>query len=239
VGRAATNALFGLAERIDAFVAWLPSLPGRVREAMRKLVEAPARALREGARRLAAWVLGVLAAAATALREFFRGDELRVGGSSEEAPAGGAAGGSGATSRRSLAAAWRVLVELVSPSRLRQRTPAEIGRLAIERGLPDEPVRTLTAAYEHAVYGPTGASEEDVERAREAASELERAASLETSAGVESSGDASRAGNASAASDPSRAGSASGASDPSRAGSASGAGDPSSPGDEDDGGAGT
>jgi transglutaminase-like putative cysteine protease len=188
IGDAAMDALFAVAERVDAFVAWLPAVPAILRGAATQLVEAPVRALREGARRVAAWVLGIVAGLAAALRGFFESPE----------PADGAGGGDGAVGeggvsgpsspKRALAAAWRVLVDLVSPSRLRQRTPAEVGRLAIERGLPAKPVRALTTAYERAVYGPAGASEEDVDRAREAAATLEASAGADESSSPEESG---------------------------------------------------
>ncbi|WP_323675963.1 transglutaminase domain-containing protein [Halorubellus sp. PRR65] len=171
----AMNALFAVASRVDAFVAWLPSLPALVRETVERLVRSPVRALGAAWRRVAAWVTGVLAALVAALRG------RRDGAPGESVGPGGAGGGDepGATdgaAPRSLVEAWLVLVSLVSPSRLDRRTPAEIGRMALERGLPGEPVRTLTDAYERAVYGPSGASEEDVERARAAAASLESTA---------------------------------------------------------------
>ena len=192
VGAAAMDALFAVAERVDAFVAWLPSLPVALAAAVTGLVERPARSLREGARRVAAWVLGALAGVAAALRRVLASDE--VTGGVQDADAEGASGEAAAASRGppSLAAAWRVLIDLVSPSRLRQRTPAEVGRLAVEKGLPEKPVRALTAAYERAVYGPAGASEADVERAREAAATLEASADARANApsGETGAGDA-------------------------------------------------
>ena len=180
----AMNALFALADRVDAFVAWLPSLPAVVRDAVRRLVESPARALGAAWRRVVAWVTGVLVAFVAALRGL-RGDATR---DSVGSPGAGGVSASGAASEstpRSLVEAWLVLVSLVSPSRLSKRTPAEVGRMALERGLPDEPVRTLTDAYERAVYGPTGASDEDVERARAAAESLESTAGIGDDAGVD------------------------------------------------------
>jgi hypothetical protein len=166
--------------------------------AMTRLVETPARTLREGARRIAAWVLGGLVALAAALRGVFESTEANPVERGEDAASGGA--GAASSPRRSLAAAWRVLVDIVSPSRLRQRTPAEIARLAVEKGLPEGPVRALTAAYERAVYGPAGASEADVERAREAAATLEASAdgTVADSSSTEASGADDEDGGASA-----------------------------------------
>ncbi|WP_227133011.1 transglutaminase domain-containing protein [Halorubellus salinus] len=180
---AAMNALFAVADRVDAFVAWLPSLPALVRGAVERLVESPARALGAAWRRVVAWVTGVLAAVVAALRGL-RGD---APGDAVGAPKAGGSSASGAAEEstpRSLVEAWLVLVSLVSPSRLSKRTPAEVGRMALERGLPDEPVRTLTDAYERAVYGPNGASDEDVERARAAAESLESTAGVGDDASV-------------------------------------------------------
>ncbi|MFC6954512.1 transglutaminase domain-containing protein [Halorubellus litoreus] len=175
---AAMNALFAIADRVDAFVAWLPSLPAVVRDAVERLVASPARALAAAWRRVVAWVTGVLAAVVAALRGL-RGDATRDSVGSPGAGGVSRTGGADGSTPRSLVEAWLVLVSLVSPSRLSKRTPAEIGRLALERGLPDEPVRTLTDAYERAVYGPSGASDEDVERARSAAESLESTAGVD------------------------------------------------------------
>jgi transglutaminase-like putative cysteine protease len=187
VGATAMDALFAVAERVDAFVAWLPSLPAMLAGALRRFVETPVRTLREGVHRVAAWVLAVLVGVVAALRGVFQSDEPDDGGRDDD-PAGRAGGGARSSTEQSLAAAWRVLVELVSPSRLRQRTPAEVGRLAIQKGLPEGPVRTLTAAYERAVYGSSGASKEDVERAQAAATTLESSADAEGSSSPEASG---------------------------------------------------
>ena len=188
VGAAAIGALFAVAERVDAFVAWLPSLPALVSGAVRGLVEKPVRTLREGARRVAAWVRSVVAAVAATLSGFVASEERSVGARGDAGARGDGPAGAGSSAGRSLAAAWRVLVDLAAPSRLPQRTPAEVGRLAIEKGLPEEPVRTLTAAYERAVYGPDGASEADVERARTAAAALESSASTDGSSPPEEAG---------------------------------------------------
>jgi transglutaminase-like putative cysteine protease len=176
VAATAMDGLFAVAERVDAFVAWLPSLPAALVAAVTGLVETPARTLREGARRVAAWVLGAIAGVVAALRRVLAFEDANDGGRDADADAQSGEAAAASSGPPSLAAAWRVLVDLVSPSRLRQRTPAEVGRLAVEKGLPEEPVRALTAAYERAVYGPAGASEADVERAREAAATLEASA---------------------------------------------------------------
>jgi hypothetical protein len=64
-----------------------------------------------------------------------------------------------------LRACWRALARLVAPDTWRSRTPGEIARAAVERGLPAEPVRSLTRTFREAEYGEREATETDHERA--------------------------------------------------------------------------
>lgn len=63
---------------------------------------------------------------------------------------------------------WQEFVGLVAPPRARTRTPGEIARYAVDRGLPAEPIRTLTEAYRDAEYGPTTPDDDRLARARDA-----------------------------------------------------------------------
>ncbi|WEL22742.1 transglutaminase domain-containing protein [Halorhabdus sp. BNX81] len=67
-----------------------------------------------------------------------------------------------------LRALWRQFVSLVRPSRPSTRTPGEIGRRAVARGLPERPVRYLTALYRRAEYGGEQPDQSRIERARDA-----------------------------------------------------------------------
>lgn len=53
----------------------------------------------------------------------------------------------------SLRALWRAFARWIAPGRWRTRTPAEVSRAAIERGLPREPVAALTRAFREVEYG--------------------------------------------------------------------------------------
>jgi len=176
VGHAAMNALFVLAGRVDDFASWLPTVPGLVRESLERLVAAPVRTVRAVAARLSAWLVAVAAGLVAWVRGRF---EDGAGASDASADASGgaaaasAAGAAEGSALLSLTAAWRVLVSIVSPTRVAKRTPAEIGRMALEMGLPDEPVETLTATYQRAVYGASEPSEDAVAAASEAARSLE------------------------------------------------------------------
>ncbi|MBV0903220.1 DUF4129 domain-containing protein [Haloarcula salina] len=53
----------------------------------------------------------------------------------------------------SLRALWRAFARWIAPRGWRTRTPAEVSRAAIERGLPREPVEALTRAFREVEYG--------------------------------------------------------------------------------------
>jgi len=74
---------------------------------------------------------------------------------------------------------WRRLASWVLPGTWQTRTPAEVSRAAVERGLPRGPVETLTEAFRDVEYG--GQSEEGRQtRARTAFDTLEDARESET-----------------------------------------------------------
>ncbi len=69
---------------------------------------------------------------------------------------------------------WREFTALIGPSRPATRTPGEVARHAVERGFPERPVRTLTAAYRDAEYGSPGdESPSDTSRLKRARAALE------------------------------------------------------------------
>jgi transglutaminase-like putative cysteine protease len=63
---------------------------------------------------------------------------------------------------------WREFVALVAPPRVTTRTPGEIARYAIDRGLPAEPIDALTEAYRDAEYGRLAPDADRLDRARAA-----------------------------------------------------------------------
>ncbi|MFB6195805.1 MAG: transglutaminase domain-containing protein [Haloplanus sp.] len=67
-----------------------------------------------------------------------------------------------------LRALWREFVALVAPPRVRTRTPGEIARYAVDRGLPAEPVRVVTEAYRDAEYGGFAPDDDRLVRVRAA-----------------------------------------------------------------------
>jgi hypothetical protein len=72
------------------------------------------------------------------------------------------------TSTATIRDLWREFVALVAPPRVTTRTPGEIARYAVERGLPAEPIRALTDAYRDAEYGRLAPDGERLAHAREA-----------------------------------------------------------------------
>ncbi|WP_049934850.1 DUF4129 domain-containing protein [Haloplanus natans] len=63
---------------------------------------------------------------------------------------------------------WREFVGLVAPPRATTRTPGEIARYAVDRGLPAAPIHALTEAYRDAEYGRFAPDADRLSRAREA-----------------------------------------------------------------------
>lgn len=63
---------------------------------------------------------------------------------------------------------WREFVSLVAPPKVTTRTPGEIARYAVERGLPAEPIHALTDAYRDAEYGRFAPDADRLARARDA-----------------------------------------------------------------------
>ncbi|NHN43214.1 transglutaminase domain-containing protein [Halorubellus sp. JP-L1] len=185
VGHAAMNALFVLAGRVDDFVSWLPTVPGLLREFLEELIGTPVRTARALAARLRAWLYAVatglvawLAGLPAWVRGLFADDAVEDEDGGDAAPGSTAARGGPEeeSALLSLTEAWRVLVSIVSPSRVSKRTPAEIGRMAVQMGLPDGPVETLTATYQRAVYGASKPGDDEVAAASDAARSLESTA---------------------------------------------------------------
>jgi transglutaminase-like putative cysteine protease len=84
--------------------------------------------------------------------------------------------GGGGASTPTLRDCWREFVRLVAPPRATTRTPGEIARYAVDRGLPAEPIRDLTDAYRDAEYGRFAPGADRLARAREALRAIREAA---------------------------------------------------------------
>ncbi|WP_324662463.1 DUF4129 domain-containing protein [Haloarcula sediminis] len=160
----------------DRFGGWLRSLPGRVLVGLRGSRRAVGALLVAGAvvavatygygtaGLLLAVALVAVAAVAWWLRRRAGGDEAvaestaSTAGESAAAPDDG-----GAPTLRRL---WRRLARWVLPGRWRTKTPAEVSRAAIERGLPRGPVETLTEAFRDVEYGGQSPEERDAQARR-------------------------------------------------------------------------
>jgi len=178
-GRGAARAV---ATALSRLVAWttdacvrtaeLLALAGRaLRRGLWRLATLPERLAAHGLTALAAldprrlvgwlrrWLAGLLARAESA--EANGDDRPDVAG-------GGAAGESDADGTATLRDLWREFVDLVGPPRATTRTPGEIARYAVDRGLPSEPITALTEAYRDAEYGRFDPDEDRLARARAA-----------------------------------------------------------------------
>ncbi|WP_257628067.1 transglutaminase TgpA family protein [Haloplanus salinarum] len=149
---------------------WLAGVPTRVAaEGLAALAALDPRRLRGPARRLWRWLTGLLARGRSAAT----GDDERR---TTAGAGGGTAPADGDGTRPTLRECWRSFVALVAPPRATTRTPGEIARYAVDRGLPAESVRTLTEAYRDAEYGRDPPDERRLARVREAVRRLREAA---------------------------------------------------------------
>jgi hypothetical protein len=158
--RSLPTSLSGLASRLGA---WLRTLPTRLASGLGALP--PRRVAAMGA------AVAVVAVATDAFDTVgFLGSTALVGiaalgwwlrqretsGSSEhESPTSqaGADEASADPSVPTLRELWRRLAAWVLPGTWRTRTPAEVSRAAVEKGLPRGPVETLTEAFRDVEYG--------------------------------------------------------------------------------------
>ncbi|MFW6320727.1 MAG: transglutaminase TgpA family protein [Halohasta sp.] len=112
---------------------------------------------------------GLLVALVAWLQSRLRGlrrsdDETGADGGTSTAPS--------TDEHRRLRAIWGAFVEFVRPPKLTTRTPGEIGRYAIRRGLPRRPVEYITDLYRAAEYGRRSPDDSRLESAREALSAI-------------------------------------------------------------------
>lgn len=107
---------------------------------------------------LRAWLAGLLARGESGTRT--------TTNDSRDAATAGIDGDAASTA--TLRDLWREFVALVGPPRARTRTPGEIARYAVDRGLPSEPISALTEAYRDAEYGRLAPDDDRLARARDA-----------------------------------------------------------------------
>jgi transglutaminase-like putative cysteine protease len=145
---------------------WLVGLPGRVAaQGMAALTAVDPRHL---LRRLRRWVADLLAGSDA--------DADGGPGTSAATARGGTSTGDETGATPTLRTFWREFVALVAPPSATTRTPGEIARYAVDRGLPADAVETLTEAYRDAEYGRLTPDEGRLERVREAVDRLRAAA---------------------------------------------------------------
>ena len=169
LGRYAVDAVVRLARGLERVGS---RLSDRLRRAVRWLAGLPEALTTQGLAALAAahpirlyrWIVA-------AIRSLFRSSQRRLEDVADRTRSGASAGdgdGTGGTDRRSLRELWREFVRLVRPPGLATKTPGEIGRYAVERGVPEPPVRTVVDAFRDAEYGDASPSGERIERVRSA-----------------------------------------------------------------------
>lgn len=76
--------------------------------------------------------------------------------------------------RRRIRTIWSRFISIVRPPKLTTRTPGEIGRYAINRGLPQQPVQYLTELYRAVEYGRHEPDASRIETAQDALSTVEK-----------------------------------------------------------------
>jgi hypothetical protein len=148
-----------------------------LRRGLRRLAGLPARLATHGLAALAAldpraldpralvawlrrWLAGLLTRAASS---------TTAGGSTGNSPSSAADAATGdEASTPTIRDLWREFVAVVAPPRVTTRTPGEIARYAIERGLPAGPIHALTEAYRDAEYGRLAPDTDRLAAAREA-----------------------------------------------------------------------
>ncbi|WP_262177997.1 DUF4129 domain-containing protein [Haloarcula laminariae] len=167
------------------FWGWLRTLPGRLLAGLRESRRAVAAALAAAALAAVAvvgtatyaygvpgFLLSVSLVALAAIAWWLR---RRAGGAGTAAASAPSTADSAAATEDGddpmLRRLWRRLARWVLPETWRTRTPAEVSRAAIERGLPRGPVETLTEAFRDAEYGGRS-GEQRRERARAAFDEI-------------------------------------------------------------------
>ncbi|MFC6757848.1 DUF4129 domain-containing protein [Halomicroarcula sp. GCM10025894] len=164
---------------------WLRSVPGRLAAWLRSL---PLRgvAAAVGAVALVAGATyafggrGFLVAAAVVslacLGWWLSGREstASVAGDADDATATGSGRSTDTGTVPTLRRLWRRLASWVLPGTWQTKTPAEVSRAAVERGLPRGPVERLTEAFRDVEYGGRPADERQ-SQARTAIDEIERA----------------------------------------------------------------
>jgi hypothetical protein len=154
-GRLCGRLAVSVARGLVRLARWLARLAVR---AARWLARVP--------RRVAAWASprAALAALLAVPRWLWRLPGRLLGrgrGDEGDEATGGAREAADAAGHRGFAALWRAFARRVAPGAWRRRTPAEVARAAVERGLPAEPVRRATRAFREHEYAPDDLSADE------------------------------------------------------------------------------
>jgi transglutaminase-like putative cysteine protease len=155
----AADRLVAVGRALRRGIRHLAGLPGRLAtHGLAALAALDPRALVGWLRRWLAGLLSRAGAAATAT-----GDSAGI-----DPPSAADAATADEASTATIRDLWREFVAVVAPPRATTRTPGEIARYAIERGLPATPIYALTEAYRDAEYGRLAPDSDRLARAREA-----------------------------------------------------------------------
>ena len=143
-----------LASVAAAVVWWAVGIPG----ALWRLLRGGPRGAVRRARGALRWAVGIPGRVGA----WLRGEH----GAASSAATGSATNDDGSPTP-GVGTLWRALAALLYPDRWRRRTPGEVARAAVERGLPRDAVADATDVFREAEYGPTTPAAERRRRARE------------------------------------------------------------------------
>ena len=151
LARGAVRLAVGTGRAVARLARWLVGVPARL------AAWASPRAALAALRSVPPWAAGLPRRAVGGLRA----DEGETRRASGDAAGGSAAGTAG------LAALWVAFARVVLRDDPRRRTPADVARAAVERGLPADAVEQVTDAYREWAYAPVDPPASEAERAAE------------------------------------------------------------------------
>lgn len=108
---------------------------------------------------------------------------------SESATASSSAAADDAVTRSAIQQLWREFLSAINPPNSAYKTPGEIGRYAIQRGVPSRPVQYIVAKYRQVAYAPPSVTDVDTESVADAVSTVKTAVTTSGGETTESEGD--------------------------------------------------
>lgn len=94
-----------------------------------------------------------------------------------------------AVTRSGIQRLWHEFISVISPPNLAYKTPGEIGRYAIQRGVPSRPVQYIVETFRQVEYASQPATNVDMESVAEAVSEVKTTATTGSKDSDETEGD--------------------------------------------------